>query len=140
MHRFVLAAKVPGDLTEAGVRRGGASISIRGVLKARADDRLVCVYDASKGLPPEAGPLCSRRHEEQGLAQARRLDGDMYSSTMDALTHLYPRLSHGGYIVTDDYSIDSHRQALHDQRDGHGVHEPIHTIDWAGAWWQRAAP
>ena len=28
-----------------------------------------------------------------------RLDGDLYSSTMDALDHLYPKLSPGGYVI-----------------------------------------
>ena len=33
-----------------------------------------------------------------------RLDCDMYSSTIDALTNLYPRFSRGGYVMIDDYS------------------------------------
>jgi hypothetical protein len=32
-----------------------------------------------------------------------RLDGDLYSSTMDCLEALYPKLSIGGYIIIDDY-------------------------------------
>ena len=32
-----------------------------------------------------------------------RLDGDMYSSTMDALVAFYPRVSSGGYVIFDDY-------------------------------------
>jgi O-methyltransferase len=33
-----------------------------------------------------------------------RLDGDMYESTRDALTNLYPKLSVGGFCIVDDYS------------------------------------
>src|SRR5205807_461969 len=33
-----------------------------------------------------------------------RLDGDLYESTMDALTSLYDRLSVGGYVIIDDYN------------------------------------
>jgi len=32
-----------------------------------------------------------------------RLDGDLYESTWDALTGLYPKLSPGGYCLIDDY-------------------------------------
>ena len=32
-----------------------------------------------------------------------RLDGDLYASTRDALVHLYPRLSPGGFCIVDDY-------------------------------------
>jgi hypothetical protein len=32
-----------------------------------------------------------------------RLDGDMYTSTMDALSQLYPRVSRGGHVIIDDY-------------------------------------
>lgn len=41
-----------------------------------------------------------------------RLDGDMYESTMDALTALYPRLSEGGFCIVDDYSLKSCRDAV----------------------------
>jgi O-methyltransferase len=70
-----------------------------------------------------------------------RLDGDMYQSTIDALEHLYPRLSPGGYLVIDDYwGVEACRQAVHDYRDKHGVHEPIKRIDWSGVYWRRELP
>lgn len=68
-----------------------------------------------------------------------RLDGDMYSSTMEALENLYPGLSPGGYLIVDDYSIPECRQAVHDYRNANGIDEPIHEIDWTGAYWQREA-
>jgi O-methyltransferase len=44
---------VPGDLIETGVWRGGATIFMRGVLKAHAvTDRVVWVADSFEGLPP----------------------------------------------------------------------------------------
>ena len=44
-----------------------------------------------------------------------RLDGDMYHSTMDALVHLYDRVSPGGFVIIDDYhSWESCRRAVHD--------------------------
>jgi O-methyltransferase len=48
-----LERNVPGDVIEAGVWRGGASIFMRAVLKAYgADDRTVWVADSFQGLPP----------------------------------------------------------------------------------------
>lgn len=52
----VIAEGVPGDLIEAGVWRGGASILMRGVLAAHDEpDRRVFVADSFEGLPePDA--------------------------------------------------------------------------------------
>jgi O-methyltransferase len=48
-----LRADVPGDLIEAGVWRGGATIFMRGVLKAHdVRDRRVWVADSFSGVPP----------------------------------------------------------------------------------------
>lgn len=49
----VLVDGVPGDLIETGVWRGGATIFMRGVLKAYGvSDRTVFVADSFAGLPP----------------------------------------------------------------------------------------
>jgi O-methyltransferase len=49
----VIKDGVPGDLIETGVWRGGASIFMRGVLKAYGDTtRTVWVADSFQGLPP----------------------------------------------------------------------------------------
>jgi hypothetical protein len=48
----ILREGTPGDLIETGVWRGGASIFMRGVLKAHGvTDRLVWVADSFEGLP-----------------------------------------------------------------------------------------
>lgn len=54
--RSVVADKVPGDLIETGVWRGGATIFMRAVLKAlNVGDRVVWVADSFEGLPePDA--------------------------------------------------------------------------------------
>jgi O-methyltransferase len=67
-----------------------------------------------------------------------RLDGDMYGSTMDALTNLYPGLSPGGFLVVDDYAIDPCRQAVHDFRNSEGIEDQIEAIDWTGIFWRRS--
>lgn len=67
-----------------------------------------------------------------------RLDGDMYESTIDALTHLYPKVSVGGYIIVDDYQvIRGCKKAVDDYRQAQGIHEPMVEVDWAGVYWQR---
>jgi hypothetical protein len=67
-----------------------------------------------------------------------RLDGDMYESTMEALEHLYPRVSDGGFIVVDDYgALPNCRAAVEDFRRARGIAEPVVPIDWTGAFWQK---
>jgi O-methyltransferase len=51
--RTVITEDVPGDLLEAGVWRGGASIFMRAALQAYGDsDRIVWAADSFQGLPP----------------------------------------------------------------------------------------
>lgn len=48
----ILKDEVPGDVIETGVWRGGATVFMRGVLKAyHASDRCVWVADSFEGLP-----------------------------------------------------------------------------------------
>jgi O-methyltransferase len=68
-----------------------------------------------------------------------RLDGDMYSSTMDALTSLYPKVSKGGYVIIDDYySWPSCRQAVTDYLALHGLQPNIIAVDEDAAYWKCA--
>jgi macrocin-O-methyltransferase TylF-like protien len=68
-----------------------------------------------------------------------RLDGDMYESTMDALVHLYAKVSQGGYVIIDDYgAIPNCRQAVDDFREAQGITDAIREIDWTGIYWQRS--
>lgn len=67
-----------------------------------------------------------------------RLDGDMYSSTMDALQNLYPKVSPGGYVIVDDYgAVAACKQAVDDYRTQHGIQETIEGIDWTGVFWKK---
>ncbi len=66
-----------------------------------------------------------------------RLDGDMYSSTMDALVHLHHRVSPGGFVIVDDYhSWPACRRAVDEFRATHRVTAPMQRIDWTGAFWR----
>lgn len=54
----VLCRQIPGDVIEAGVWRGGATIFMRAVLKAYGDtNRIVWVADSFQGLPKPSSEL-----------------------------------------------------------------------------------
>ena len=181
----VIREKIPGDLVETGVWRGGASIFMRALLAVYGDTtRKVWCADSFRGLPTPnvidypadriaawhtreelAIPLdvVKKNFARYGMLDAQvqflegwfkdtlpgapieacaviRLDGDMYESTMDALTNLYSKLSPGGFLIVDDYGIpeDTCRRAIDDFRQTRGIREPIVDIDGWGAYWRRA--
>ena len=93
------------------------------------DDRVVFLKGWFKDTLPSA-PL-------ERLA-VLRLDGDMYESTMVALTSLYDKVSSNGFVIIDDYGcIESCRKAVHDFRESHGISEPILDIDGFGVYWRK---
>lgn len=66
-----------------------------------------------------------------------RLDGDMYSSTMDSLQNLFHKVSKGGYVIIDDYySWETTRSAVTDFLRERAMGPEIMRIDWAGAYWK----
>ncbi len=68
-----------------------------------------------------------------------RLDGDLYESTMVALTHLYPKVQAGGYVIIDDYNdIPACQKAVLDYRNEHGIVDEIVSIDWTGVYWKKS--
>lgn len=69
-----------------------------------------------------------------------RLDGDMYESTMDALTNLYPKLSHQGYVIIDDYHVvPACKSAVDDYCRKNGINPNIVEIDGVGVYWRKPA-
>lgn len=179
----VIRKRVPGDLIETGVWRGGASIFMRAVLKAYGDtDRIVWVADSFEGLPKPDGRYEQDRGDrfwtlsdvlavplEQVQSNFRkfgllddqvrflkgwfkdtlptapierlavmRLDGDMYSSTMDGLENLYPKLSPGGFAIIDDYhAVAVCRKAVDDYRRAHNIRESVRDIDGIAVYWEK---
>jgi O-methyltransferase len=70
-----------------------------------------------------------------------RLDGDYYESTMDALRHLYPKLSVGGYAIIDDYGVPvGCRRAVDEYRSAHAIDEPFVWVNANTVYWQRVHP
>jgi O-methyltransferase len=69
-----------------------------------------------------------------------RIDGDMYESTFEALTSLYPKLSAGGYVIIDDYgALPNCKTAVHDFRKMSRIEDEIRAVDWTGVYWQKRA-
>ena len=179
----VLEAGVRGDFIETGVWRGGASIFMRGMLKAYGiADRKVWVADSFEGLPQEdadrypqgadidwhkysdlavaleqvrtnfdrygllddqveflKGWFCDTLpHAPIGELAIMRLDGDLYSSTIDALVNLYPKLSPGGFVIVDDYgAIPSCNDAVNDFRRQRNIAARLEAIPGSGAFWRK---
>ena len=73
-----------------------------------------------------------------GPISVLRLDGDMYESTWIVLTHLYPKVSPGGFLVIDDYgAIPACKQAVDDFRREHSIQSPLSSVDWTGVFWRK---
>ncbi|HZO95363.1 MAG TPA: TylF/MycF/NovP-related O-methyltransferase [Candidatus Baltobacteraceae bacterium] len=72
----VVERGVPGDLIETGVWRGGATIFMRGILKALdVRDRSVWVADSFEGLPePDAERFPREAQAHQGVVMTKVFD------------------------------------------------------------------
>jgi O-methyltransferase len=178
----ILNENIEGDFIETGVWRGGASIFMRGILKAYQNvEKTVWVADSFQGLPPPKPDIFPadegdihhtidflrvsldevkenfRRYDlldnqvkflkgwfSETLPKAPieklsilRLDGDMYESTICALSNLYHKLVIGGFVIIDDYCIHNCEKAVTDFRKKHGIKNSIVEIDGTGVFWRK---
>lgn len=67
-----------------------------------------------------------------------RLDGDMYSSTIQTLDALYSKVSPGGFVIVDDYILKGCKAAIHDFREREGVTDEMHDVDGAAVYWRKS--
>jgi O-methyltransferase len=66
-----------------------------------------------------------------------RLDGDHYSSTMDALNSLHSKLSKGGFVIIDDYfTWAGCKAAVTEFRAAHLIKSELIRIDDAAVYWR----
>lgn len=66
-----------------------------------------------------------------------RLDGDLYTSTMDALQNLYHKVSKGGFVIVDDYyAWPDCKKAVTDFLSANSLQPHIQPIDSIGAYWR----
>jgi hypothetical protein len=68
-----------------------------------------------------------------------RLDCDLYDSTMDAITPLYPLLEPGGFCIVDDWNVPMCVKAIADYREENKITEPIMDIDGHSVYWRKDA-
>jgi hypothetical protein len=67
-----------------------------------------------------------------------RLDGDLYESTIQALSALYDKVSVGGFVIVDDYKMFPNcRAAVTDFRQSRGISDRMYDIDGSAVFWQR---
>lgn len=128
------AGRYPADRRDGLFRFGELAVSQADVMRnfeayGLLDEQVVFL----KGLFKDTLPTL-RRHPFALI----RLDGDMYESTLDALTNLYDGVTPGGYVIIDDYGIlGSCRKAVHDFLDGRGLAPRIEDIDGQAVWWRK---
>jgi O-methyltransferase len=68
-----------------------------------------------------------------------RLDADWYDSTLECLTHLYPRVRTGGLVIVDDYfHWDGCARAVHDFLSRHALCDRIRESRGVGFIEKRA--
>jgi hypothetical protein len=176
---LVCDERIPGDVIEAGIWRGGTVAFMRGYLNVRGEvERRVVGADSFQGLPParELPDLATVVKAREALIVGRdtveamlrryglrdgvelvegwfaetlstlkdrtwavvRIDADLYASTRDALTALYPTLAPGGVLILDDYGTwKPCRTAVDEYRALHGITTPLREVDFTGRWWRK---
>jgi O-methyltransferase len=66
-----------------------------------------------------------------------RLDGDYYTSTMDAFNSLYGKVSKRGFVIIDDYyAFAGCKAAVTEFRAAHGITSELTRIDDCSAYWR----
>jgi O-methyltransferase len=143
LYNAVLACeKIPGDMAEAGVYRGGTAA----VMLAASRGKRLHLFDTFEGLPHGEGKfvagewlgsvddvrsnLCQWANRIEchlglfplsanGLESARfsfvHLDLDLYDSTLAALEWFWPRIERGGMLLSHDYPlVDGVVRAFHE--------------------------
>ena len=64
-----------------------------------------------------------------------RLDGDLYTSTIQVMDLLYDRVSLGGFIYVDDYAAAGCRKAVTEFRAKRNITTPIVKVyEFAAGW------
>lgn len=67
-----------------------------------------------------------------------RIDGDLYTSTLDCLEALYDRVSNGGFIIVDDYgAFSACREAVDVFRSARGITAPLVHVNWTIIHWRK---
>lgn len=68
-----------------------------------------------------------------------RLDGDMYSSTIDVLENMYDKVVEDGFVIIDDYRLDSAQSAVSDFLEKRGLSPAFEKIDEDAIFWRKTS-
>jgi demethyldecarbamoylnovobiocin O-methyltransferase/8-demethyl-8-(2,3-dimethoxy-alpha-L-rhamnosyl)tetracenomycin-C 4'-O-methyltransferase len=72
-----------------------------------------------------------------GALALLRIDCDLYSSTMDSLINLYPKVVDGGFVIIDDYfSWPSCKKATDEYLKTTGEAVSLNMIDSDAVFWR----
>eukprot|EP00300_Choanocystis_sp_HF-7_P022923 c22556_g1_i1.p1 GENE.c22556_g1_i1~~c22556_g1_i1.p1 ORF type:complete len:361 (+),score=-31.31 c22556_g1_i1:47-1129(+) len=66
-----------------------------------------------------------------------RMDGDIYSSTMDVLYNLYDKVSVGGYVIIDDWEGFPAQNAVLDFFSTHDIYPSLVRVDDLSVFWRK---
>jgi O-methyltransferase len=66
-----------------------------------------------------------------------RLDGDMYSSTIEVLDALYDKVQPGGVVIVDDWALPGARKAVYDFLAKRNYNPDIVRIDNIACYWRK---
>ncbi len=114
----------PGALavSEADVR---ANFARYGLL----DDRVVMIPGWFAETLPGVAALVAVLH----------VDCDLYQSTTEVLTAMYPLIPPGGFVIVDDYgAMPFCRAAVDDFRGQHAVAGGLQSTGATAVWWRAA--
>lgn len=178
--RTIERERLPGDIVETGVWRGGALIFAASFLEVNEIyGRKVFGCDSFEGLPKPSidypvdfgdshfkysylsvsidqvkknlrkynvgmdqvtlvkGWFSDTLHKiETERIAILRLDGDMYSSTIEALEALYHKVVSGGFVIIDDFSLKGAHQAVVDFLHSRAITVEFEEIDEASAFFR----
>jgi O-methyltransferase len=137
--------RIPGDVVETGVARGGSAILLATRAIESKLDREVWLYDAFELLDAGDGPCAyladvealihgacrlprDRVHVIRGLFEDTlpehperpisllHIDAGYYDVNKTCLDHLFAKISHGGWLVVDNYGVCPHCRRAVDER------------------------
>lgn len=178
--------KIPGDLVETGVYKGGTAIIMSYYNKILNMNRKIWLCDSFKGCPGPRNTKYGFHNDEAhgegdfaySLVEVKknldslyllddnitfvegwfsetipvlptnkiallRFDGDLYSSTLEVLEGLYPKVVPGGYVIIDDYCLPACRDAVHEYLAKHNLNPQImspyreDSNNACGSWWRK---
>jgi O-methyltransferase len=74
--QYVVARRIPGDIVECGVWRGGSAMAAALALKDGGDDRTIWLYDTFQGMPAPTAEDSKMYGDHAGAKFAAKQDGE----------------------------------------------------------------